>query len=159
MTTIHQYETNTPIRCQYDRYNTISLPLINQGYRKNCQSTANPYLIPIPVNASDNDDGDEGDEEHVNMAMALLQKLLDGVNIYLTFFNDNLAQDPGLQDTKNRYVLKKKSRQILLREVFKSNFENFLGRICLEIFFLARIYFLGHCQLPKKSDFEQQYYC
>ena len=47
------------------------------------QSTANPYLIPIPVNASDNDDGDEGDEEHVNMAMALLQKLLDGVNISL----------------------------------------------------------------------------
>ena len=29
----------------------------------------------------DNDDGDEGDEENVNMAIALLQKLLDGVNI------------------------------------------------------------------------------
>ena len=115
------------------------------------QSTANPYLIPIPVNASDNDDGDEGDEEHVNMAMALLQKLLDGVNIYLTFFNDNLAQDPGLQDTKNRYVLKKKSRQILLREVFKSNFENFLGRICLEIFFFSAYLFFGTLPTSQKK--------
>ena len=140
-TTIHQYGTNTPIQCQYDRYNTISLPLINHRYRKTVnhrpirQSTANPYLIPIPVNASDNDDGDEGDEEHVNMAMALLQKLLDGVNIYLTFFNDNLAQDPGLQDTKNRYVLKKKSRQILLREFSKLDSKTPLRRIWLKIFF------------------------
>ena len=99
----------------------------------------------------DNDDGDEGDEEHVNMAMALLQKLLDGVNIYLTFFNDNLAQDPGLQDTKNRYVLKKKSRQILLREVFKSNFENFLGRICLEIFFFSAYLFFGTLPTSQKK--------
>ena len=98
----------------------------------------------------DNDDGDEGDEEHVNMAMALLQKLLDGVNIYLTFFNDNLAQDPGLQDTKNRYVLKKNSRQILLREVFKSNFENSLGRICLEIFFCAYLFIVTPPTSQKK---------
>ena len=53
MTTIHQYETNTPIRCQYDRYNTISLPLINHRYRKNCQSSTDPPIhIPIPANAS-----------------------------------------------------------------------------------------------------------
>ena len=108
------------------------------------------FLFHI-LSICDNDDGDEGDEEHVNMAMALLQKLLDGVNIYLTFFNDNLAQDPGLQDTKNRYVLKKKSRQILLREVFKSNFENFLGRICLEIFFFSAYLFFGTLPTSQKK--------
>ena len=107
------------------------------------QSTANPYLIPIPVNASDNDDGDEGDEEHVNMAMALLQKLLDGVNIYLTFFNDNLAQDPGLQDTKNRYVLKKKSRQILLREFSKLDLKTSLRRISFECFLSTYLFFVS----------------
>ena len=47
-----------PIRCQHDRYNTISLPLINHRYRKTVnhrpirQSTAYPYTIPIPANAS-----------------------------------------------------------------------------------------------------------